>query len=279
MAGATGDSAVSQLVDLGLTTAQSRAYVTLLEASTEKAAEVAAQAGLSRTKVYEVLQTLEAFGFVTSESEQRAIYRAVDPAIAIPQWIESRERRRRLDRERDDALGGKLIDLLPRVEASGADEETEPFEPVIGNARSSAVLPRLAREAQTSLDIMQMPPFIQPRTEWNMAEGQALARGIRVRILNSAAGLREESRLKEILNLGAEVRVEPEHPLKVIIRDEVEAAVAVRHSPRRRRDVTTLIVRQPDIVRALMEVFQRQWEGASAVSLDEGGEVRVEPAG
>lgn len=270
------DAAISQLVELGLTTAQSRAYMALLHTSPDRAGNVAARSGVSRTKVYEVLQTLESLGFVTSESEQRAVYGAVEPTVAIPQWLRTRERRRSLEGERDESLGERLMRSLPTPESHEESDSQSPFEPVIGNARSSAILPRLARDARRSLDIMQMPPFMQPRKEWNIAEAQALARGVQVRILNNVAGLKEEARVKEALRLGAEVRAEPEHPMKLVVRDETEAAIAVRHSPRRRRDVTSLIVRQPDLVRTLTELFRRQWESAAEVVLGEDGTVRVE---
>jgi HTH-type transcriptional regulator, sugar sensing transcriptional regulator len=264
------DPLVGQLVDLGLTLAQSRVYLTLLAASPEKASNVALRAGVSRTTIYEILQSLESFGFALSEGGGRAVYRAVDPAIAIPQWLQTRDRRRLLEREHDDALGKRLVETLPFTETDEPQEEADqPFEPIIGEERSSAVLPRLARRAHHSLDIMQMPPFVQPRKEWNVAEAEALARGVRVRILNDAAALDERPRVKEALVLGAEVRVEESHPLKVILRDGEEAAIALRHAPRRRSDISTLLIRQPDLVRTLAEIFERQWSAARAVTVDE----------
>jgi sugar-specific transcriptional regulator TrmB len=259
---------VLQLVELGLTLAQSRAYLALLAHSPEKAANVALRAGVSRTKIYEVLHALESIGFVASESDRRAIYQAVDPAIAIPQWIQTRERKRRLEREHEGRLGERLVEALPRPDATtDAEDAGEPFEPIIGQTNSSAVLPRLTRRAHSRLDLMQMPPFVQPRKEWNVAEAEALARGVRVRILNDPAALREELRVREALSLGAEMRVEAAHPLKIIIRDGEEAAIALRHAPRRKSDITTLIVRQPDLVKALTEVFDRQWQAATPVTL------------
>jgi HTH-type transcriptional regulator, sugar sensing transcriptional regulator len=264
------DPLVGQLVELGLTLAQSRVYLTLLAASPEKASNVALRAGVSRTTIYEILQNLESFGFAVSEGIGRAIYRAVDPAIAIPQWLQTRDRRRLLERENDEALGNRLVETLPFTESEEAPEEAEqPFEPVIGEERSSAVLPQLARRAKHSLDIMQMPPFVQPRKEWNVAEAEALTRGVRVRILNDDAALDERPRVKEALVLGAEVRVEPRHPLKVILRDGEEAAIALRHAPRRRSDISTLLIRQPDLVRTLAEIFERQWSAARPVAAEE----------
>jgi sugar-specific transcriptional regulator TrmB len=265
------------LSELGLTASQSRVYLALLSLGEERATRIAAHAGVSRTKIYELLQSLESYGFCRSEGHHGMVYRPVAPQVAIPQWLDGRERRRRLEAARDQELAAALVRELP-APPPFADGEDGAFEAVVGRTRTSAVLPRLGRRARRSLDVMQMPPFVQPRSAWNVVEAEAVGRGVRVRILNNAEGLKEVARVKEALRVGAEVRAAAAVPIKMIIRDGEEAAIGLSDAAPGSAGVTSVIFRHADLVGGLQRLFEEEWERAREVTVDERGELAVASA-
>ncbi len=261
------DELVAQLVELGLTSAQGRVYAALLAVPGDRAPSIAARAGVSRTKIYEVLQALESSGFTTSSGDRKAVHRAIAPDVALPQWLESRERRRRLQRDEDERLAHTLVRALPRPVEDDEREDGE-FETIVGERRTSAVFPQLGRRTAAALDVMQTPPFVQPRRQWNIVEAEALRRGVRVRVITSREGLGERARVAEAVRIGVELRVLERVPVKMILRDGEEAAIALRDPTPGHRRVTTWIVRQLDVVGALQTVFEREWERAAPVAAD-----------
>lgn len=273
---AVGEESVLQLTELGLTLAQSRVYLALLDTPGEKAVSVASRAGVSRTKIYDVLQALESYGFVASEGERGVRYRPLPPDVAIPQWLKGRERRRLQEREQDETLGGTLLDTLPRPRAE-AEQPGAEFETVLGDSRVNAIFPALGRRSVRTLDVMQMPPFVQPRRQWNLVEAEARSRGVAIRIINDEAGMKERARVKEALELGAEMRVNRKLPIKLIVRDGEEAALSLRDvaASGSRAGLTGLVIREPGVAAALQAVFDREWERARPVTLSVDGRVAV----
>jgi sugar-specific transcriptional regulator TrmB len=256
---------VAALVDFGLTISEARAYVTLLELQSARAARIATHARIPRTRIYDVLRSLEDAGFCRAEGNKVVSYRAVSPDVSLPRWVEQRARRRELEQERDEELATRLIRELPRARAETIEAEVETL---VGHMRSSAALPRLGEAATKTLDIMQAPPFFQPRAAWNVVEADAIARGVRVRIINTEEGLRETARVQQALALGAELRVSPSIPMKLIVSDKTEAAIAPVDISSGESSAISVLVRQPEIVKTLQSLFESEWARAEPVAKD-----------
>jgi sugar-specific transcriptional regulator TrmB len=269
---------VLNLTELGLTLAQSRVYLALLDTPEEKAVAVATRARVSRTKIYEVLQTLESYGFVASEGEHGVRYRPIPPDVAIPQWLKGRERHRRRERQRDEELGQVLADELPALQAE-VEMPSDEFETIVGDSRVSAIFPGMGRRAAKTLCIMQMPPFVQPRRQWNLVEAEARSRGVVVRILQDESGFKEPTRIREALELGAEMRLGRSLPVKLIVRDDQEVAMSLRDAASGgRTGPTGVIIRERAVVAALQAVFEREWVRARRVTLDANRNLTLDDA-
>jgi sugar-specific transcriptional regulator TrmB len=271
------DDIIARLVEIGLTITQGRVYAALLEMPGHKPPEIADRAGISRTKIYQTLQHLEAYGFATSEGNYRLVYRPVPPREAVPAWIEARQGRRRLEQERDDRTGRELVDLLPQAGGEPTAAGTSEFETIAGEGRASAMLPNFGRRTKHSLDMMITAPFAQHRSEWNVVESQALARGVRVRIIIDARVMNEQVRIKEAVEIGAAVRVRQTNPIKMLIRDEAEIAIQLREPPPK-KGVMTLLVRQQDVIEGFVSLFERAWEDSADITLDGAGALHFPPA-
>lgn len=258
------DSGVRNLVDLGLTLTEARAYVALVQGTPVTAAELATRADIARPKIYEALQLLEEHGFCKSIATPRAtLFRAVPPSEALPRWIAHRNEERLLLAERDAATSEKLVARLPEPEEAGAAVDPFAFlEPVFGRTRTGQAIVDLMDRAEKSIDNMTQPPFLQAKSRWNVAESEAMARGVVVRTLFTTASVEDPDRWLPLVQAGGEVRVATSIPMKLVIRDGVEAMIALRDLETGQQGVGNVIIRHPDLVGALLLLFEETWQKA-----------------
>lgn len=259
---------IGSLVEVGLTPNEARIYATLLRLGAAGAAETASAAGVPRQKVYEALRLLAQRGFCTVAAERVASYRPVPAAIALPAWLRHREQERRLAAEGDERVAESLIRLLPDPGAAPRAPAVDFMEAVFGRARTSDALERLIDRAERSLDMIQQPPFLQPRSRWNEAEVGAARRGARVRVLYTPGAIRDPRRFAGLRAAGAELRVRPAVPMKLLVRDGVEAMISLRDPATGEQGLTSAVIRHPDLVGPLQLLFAREWE--DALPLEQG---------
>src|SRR6266498_3528219 len=79
-----------RLQQMGLNAYESRSYLVLLGHPKFKALELAARAHVPRQKIYEVLDSLLEKGFAQVVQERTKLFYAVEPALAIPSYLERR---------------------------------------------------------------------------------------------------------------------------------------------------------------------------------------------
>src|SRR6202142_513934 len=80
-----------RLQQLGLNAYEARSYLVLLGHPQFKALELAARAHVPRQKVYEILDSLVEKGFAQVVQEKTKLFSAVEPALAIPSYIQRRK--------------------------------------------------------------------------------------------------------------------------------------------------------------------------------------------
>jgi sugar-specific transcriptional regulator TrmB len=259
------DPAVRGLVELGLTIGEARAYVALLEAPLLSAADVATASGLARPKAYEALGLLAKRGFCEPVvGESVTLYRALAPGTALREWYGHREHERRALAERDERIVEELVARLPEPAAAAArdGELHDYFEAVEGRTRTNEALAALIGRAERTIAHMTQPPFVQPRAQWNVAETAALERGVEIRTVLTAEAATDPLRSQALLEAGAPVRVAPAIPMKLIMRDGVEAMVSLRNTATGEQSPNSIVIRHPDLVAPLLEMFDRVWDEA-----------------
>jgi len=265
------DPAVSGLVDLGLTMGEARAYLALLRRPLLSAAEVAAGAELVRPKVYEALRLLEERGFCSAIlGDTLTRFRAIDPAQALPGWVAHRAHMRQLAQEHDEQVSSVLLSLLPAQTVGRVHGELDIyFEAVAGRRRTTEVLAGMFARAERSVANMTQPPFLQPRVAWNVAEADALRRGVDVQALFTPPAITDRLRWAPIIEAGGEVRVAPTIPMKLLIRDRVEAMVSLRDPASGEQAPNSILIRHADLVKPLQEMFDSAWNSATQLELDD----------
>lgn len=254
------DEVLGDLVELGLTPNESRAYVALLRLGTATAAEIAGAARIPRQKVYEALHALEQRGFLRMAAAGVTAHTPVAPQEALPAWVRQREHERRIGAERDELLAERLLRALPRPKHP--QPNLDEMQAVVGRARTSEVLEQLVERATKTLHMMQQPPFLQARSRWNLAEAAAARRGVQVRVLYSDAAADDTERWRPLVAAGGEARATTEVPMKLLVRDGVEAMISLRDPATGEQGLASAVIRHPDLVGPLQLLFDREWRRA-----------------
>lgn len=263
----TGDGAVRALIDLGLTSREARAYLTLLRLAPATAAEVADAAAIARPKVYEALKSLEQRGFCFVRGDRVARFHAVGPEVALAEWARRREHERRMSTQRDERLVGDLVRTLPRREDDDHAIGDRYMEAKVGVQGTLEMLVAIVDRAENRLDIVVTTPVIQPRAEWHRSELRALERGVSLRVIYSTDVIDDPERYRPLLEGGGEVRASSNLPLKMIVRDDgAEAVVSMVDTSDGELVATSVSVRDPVLAAPFQLLFHRQWRQANELA-------------
>jgi len=260
-----GDELTRWLTELGLSPNEARLYLALLRLGEGTAAELTRESGVPRPKVYEALGALETRGFCIAVPSRVTRYRPIAPATALRDWTRHRDHERSARAERDQTLSETLVDLLPDPPQRSATQSPDYLEAVFGRARTSTALEDIIRRARSSIWMMQQPPFLQPRSRWNIAEVAAIRRGVQLRIIYSPEAAEDPRRFAELAQAGGECRVLPEIPMKLLVRDGVEAFCSLRDAQSGRQTITSVAMRHPDLARPLGLLFRQLWGKAKPI--------------
>jgi sugar-specific transcriptional regulator TrmB len=253
------DSTIKGLVEVGLTLNEARCYLALLNTGPATAAELAKVSGVPRPKVYATLKSLEQRSFSYPSADQVTKFRPVDPELALAELTRSREHERRLADERDRQLRSELVSVLPPPPEQPVEERGEIMR--LTGSRGSTIYEQMIESAERRVDIVHGLPMLQESSHFNQFEVAAAKRGVQLRVLFPDVELAVEHRYGEIAEAGGEVRVARGAPLKLLIRDRVEAMVALRN-PGDPLHPTCVAISHADLVAPLQLLFSREWRPA-----------------
>src|SRR5437762_6031173 len=108
-----------RLQQLGLNAYESRSYLVLLGHPKFKALELAARAHVPRQKIYEVLDSLLEKGFAQMVQERTKLFSAVEPALAVPSYLDRRTRALEQELLEQQVHANGLIDDLSSAYSEG----------------------------------------------------------------------------------------------------------------------------------------------------------------
>ena len=259
------DELPRSLAELGLSLNEARLYLALLRLSDGTAAQLARESGVPRPKVYQALGALESRGFCTTVGDRVTRYRPIAPDVALRDWTRHRDHERAALAERDQALSETLIRLLPRPQAAGAAVAPDYLEAISGRAHTTKTLEDMIGRAEHTVWMLMQPPWLQQRSRWNVPEAAAVRRGVQVRVIYSRDAVRDPERVVGLLRSGGECRVLPEVPMKLLVRDGVEALVSLRDARSGEQTITSVAMRHPDLAKPLGLLFRQQWKKAEPI--------------
>ncbi|GHG11923.1 helix-turn-helix domain-containing protein [Streptomyces zaomyceticus] len=263
------------LGSIGLPEDEERVYRVLVRLGSATAPEVARHLNLDAREAGRLLGSLENGGMVSRDVGQVGAYVVAPPRLAFgPALAAGRHALEQAestvaalaDEYRRSVAGQERAGLLEVV--TGAEAIRNRFEQIQYGARHElhalvTVEPAVVREDE------------------HEAEEHATARGVRYQVIIEQAALDRPSTTAELsaaLGRTQMVRVAERVPCKLVVADRSTALM-----PLLRRDAgpadepTSVVVRAPGTVEALLNLFEAVWRSARPLLLSASGEVEVEP--
>ena len=265
-------ASVDQLVRLGLTTYEARAYITLVRRDSFTAAQIARTAGLPRQRIYDVLASLVEKGLASARPGSVVKYAALAPDLAVERLVASRRAEMSaLERDASDVIGR----LAPEYQAGRA--HSDPLEYIEVLRDRGAINERfteLQEAVKNEILVFTRPPYATPPQE--NVEGIEVARTHVARSIYESSVLDDPAvaaGIRRFIEAGEEARFVDELPLKLVIIDEAIVMFGMQDPVAGTEDLTIMVVEHPALARTLKLAFNRVWD--NGLEYDAAAERRV----
>jgi sugar-specific transcriptional regulator TrmB len=278
----------TKLQQIGLTNREAEVYIALLQRKEFTAPELTKITTITRTKIYEILQSLVHKGICTESSRNgNKIYRGIDPRIALQnivsnyeQTVEQKkidfEQKQRMDVEQKKRSAAQLEKELVLF-YKNLPESFEPFDYVeilTDRRQIGEKWVAIQQSTKKELLVFTKPPYTTPGIEDNIEEEKELFKNqnIVVKGLYEYGGLTQwelENLVKTVgiyQEIGEEALLIEKLPMKLVISDQTLVMFALNDRISLKPNITSMVVDHPDFASALKKVFESYW--ANGISVD-----------
>ncbi len=271
---------INKLQQIGLTRREAEVYIALLQKKEFTAPELAKITTITRTKVYEILQSLIRKG-VGNESykDGQKVYRGIKPQIAlmniISRYEQEIDQKKKAEIEQMKYAATLLEDELIALHENNINN-IEPIDYIemltdVGQIRERWNY--FQKNTKKEILVFTKPPYtaslednIQVQTE-TLRENKIIDKCI-----YEYSGLTPEE-IKNLIKvieayskIGEESRVIEELPMKLAISDETITMLALNDRISLKPSITTIIVDHPNFAKAQKAVFETYWEKAIPIA-------------
>ncbi len=254
------DQAVTELVQLGLTRYEARAYLALIGRDDGTPAEIARIGHIPRPRTYDVLASLAERGFVAPVTDSRGVrYRAKPPDQVFESLLAVRRRDLDLLTSRSRDLASELQARF--LDGQGRGEPLDYVEVLRDPAHTVQRINRLWKDAKEEILAMVGPPYLAPPS----SEEATLPTQPRIRGLYARALLDEPEfvrLLEAYARLGEDIRICEDVPLKLTIVDRRSVAFNLPDPVQDSSAVTTIVVHHRNLATTLGIAFETLWNQA-----------------
>ncbi|HBY58953.1 MAG TPA: transcriptional regulator TrmB [Solibacterales bacterium] len=255
-----------RLQQIGLNAYEARSYLVLVGHPRFKALELAARSHVPRQKIYEVLDSLVEKGFAQVVQEKTKLFSAVEPSLAIPNYLARREQQAQQEIAEQSRMANGLIDDLKSAYSEGqGGRGTLDYLRIVGEPGQIAMQYReMLRAVRGDYFEFSRPPYaVDPLDEQLVF--QARARGARCRILLEEGTLDDthRARLNDYMNAGVEVRFVDSVPMKLAIFDGAKGMLALLDPVITKPTWTAVVFDHAGMGAAMSLLFEERWRAAS----------------
>jgi len=243
------------LLHMGLTSYETKAYLTLLRMRSADGGTIAKKSGVPQSKVYEVLYRLVEKGLVSVLETRPKRFRTLKPERAFHHYFQ----RKRLELEElEQTIPEKLKGLT-----QWAEPTTEELITVYHGKRNTHPLildkfVTVKKYLKEMLTFEYIPFTIQKEIK------KCILRGVRIQMLATMKNKQNLPLIKKIRRLGVEVRCYPVQELRVAVKDGEESyQMIVSH--RDLEDRITIVIESKELTKALEHYFDYVWKKAERV--------------
>jgi sugar-specific transcriptional regulator TrmB len=256
-----------RLQQIGLNAYEARSYTVLLGHPRFKALELAARAHVPRQKIYEVLDSLLEKGFALVVQDKTKLFSAVEPALAIPGYLERERAAAESELAEQARSATALIEDLNAAYSEGRGERgTLDYLRIVGEpSQTAAQFQRMLAEVQSEYMEFSRPPYAVDPLDEQLVK-RARERGVRCRLLLAAGALdgAHRQRLGEYRQAGVEIRVAQSLPLKLALFDCRRGMIALLDPVITRPVWTSVVFDHEGLGEAMKGLFEDHWRRATA---------------
>ena len=229
---------------------ESKAYVTLLELGDAEASEVAEEAGIPTSRVYDILRSLEKKGMVTKQPTSPKAYSANHAQRALEHLVYRIEKS---NQERVSFLRNKMDELTESLPARDeVSKRTDAVHVIDGTYSVACKLIEGMQDAEESMYIVGDSPFVRlkSRSSFDIHVGD---RPVDIRAL----GVFDQDTVTEMQRHNAEVRETKNGIIQSYFLFDEERLLQVRSS----EDGTPcgLITEEYTLVQTYLDRFKNHW--------------------
>lgn len=251
---------IEKLQSLNIPKREAEIYLALLHRKEFSAGEISKITSISRNKSYEILQNLVKKG-LCNESYRNGIkvFSCIEPKIVIDSILSDYERKKKLA----DEIKVSLTELF---EENGTnDSPLDYIEVLTDKEQIKEKYMTLQKNTKKEQLVFSKPPYAVGFGE-NLDEE---ADSIKNKVINRGIYEYKDLTSEEIKNLikgiesyqeiGEEVRVIEELPMKLIISDETITMFALNDRISLKQAITSIVIDHPNYAKAQKEIFESYW--------------------
>jgi sugar-specific transcriptional regulator TrmB len=228
-------------------------------------ADVATRLGVSSRAATTLLRSLSEKGLVRRLAGRSPRFGVISPDAALPPLLRQREEELEVARE----AARRVAQSYSSRVVPGQTASDDYVEIIFGTDALRTRFEMLQRDASSEIcGCTKLPILMTPVGEEAPEEEGALERGVSVRALYEAAFLELPGGLDDIresIRIGEKARVLPTLPSKLFIFDRTIALVHATELTPRGPELVGVVMRHPELVATLYELFDRMWEAATPI--------------
>ncbi|MET0236461.1 MAG: helix-turn-helix domain-containing protein [Kibdelosporangium sp.] len=260
----------------GLNAAEESAYRTLLRFPAAADTDLAEHLGVTLPEATNLLRALEDRGMASTEPGPVPRYRATAPDLAFGPLVQSREHELREIRAQITQLTEEYRSRTAALRGAGQ------FVELVHGAKAIAQrVDQLQRNARKEVRGLVKPPVVAVSAQDNDAEYDALAEGVRYRVIYDRQLLMlpgDPYQVSEAAERGEEARIAVDLPLKLAIADDDLALVPVADA-QPGGEPSAVLLHPSGLLDALIALFETLWVSSTPILVGANGELDQDRAG
>lgn len=250
---------------IGLDDEHTAVYRMVLSTPSASIDEIAAAAGLTKSRVRQIADQLEHLGLLAHQASAPDRVVASPPSLALRPMLLERERRLTLAHE-------ALVQLSELYREGAAQREAaDVVDMVFGADAVRQRFLQLQAAAVRNIDVFMLSDIAVLEPEENPEEARAIARGVRFRIVVETPLLERPGFVADVrasTPLGVAVRVLPNLPTRLLITDDEMALLPMR-SHGEERASGALLLHPSGLLDLVIASFAEFWARATEFGADD----------
>lgn len=264
---------LENLQKLGLSSAESIVYLNLLKKNNFTATEIAKVSGISRSKIYEILNKLIHKGLCIEILGSLKKYSPVNPGVAFNGFLQNLEQSYKNELELKRTLASEISETLLPIFLT-EKENTNPLdyiEVIRDKTRIVEKIQTLERNAKHEVVSFSKAPYAMTFNHSDNPESHIhFKKGVSYKGIYEIADSNKPEFLqviKQYKDAGEEIRIANKLPLKIHICDESIVMFSLENKLTPMSSITSMVIKHSDLAKTLKEIFDMYWN--KSMTLDE----------